>query len=86
MTVAQFYKETAGRLASALGKSEGEAAARIIFEDTAGYDRNYIFMNGDREILDFMQDKIADVSRCAHSTAGDSRPGRHDSLRQQWAS
>ena len=62
MTVAQFYKETAGRLASALGKSEGEAAARIIFEDTAGYDRNYIFMNGDREILDFMQDKIADVA------------------------
>lgn len=62
MTVAQYYKEIAGRLASVLGKSEGEAAARIIFEDTGRYDRNYIFMNGDREILDFMQSKIADVA------------------------
>lgn len=62
MTVAQYYKEIASRLTSALGKNEGEAAARIIFEDVAGYDRNYIFMNGDREILDFMQAKIAAVT------------------------
>lgn len=62
MTVAHYYKEIATRLTSALGKNEGEAAARIIFEDVAGYDRNYIFMNGDREILDFMQAKIAAVT------------------------
>lgn len=62
MTVAQYYKGIATRLTSALGKNEGEAAARIIFEDVAGYDRNYIFMNGDREILDFMQAKIAAVT------------------------
>lgn len=61
MTVAQYFKETVSRLSGALGPSEGEAAARIIFEDVARYDRNYIFMNGDREILDFMQAKIAAV-------------------------
>lgn len=61
MTVAQYFKETVSRLSYALGKNEGEAAARIIFEDVARYDRNYIFMNGDREILDFMQSKIAAV-------------------------
>ena len=62
MTVALFFKETTMRLSKALGNiGEGEAAARIIFEDVAGYDRKYIFMHGEREIADFMQAKIYDV-------------------------
>lgn len=58
-TVADFFKAVSARLDTALGsRSEGDAAARIIFEDVAGYGRNYLFMNGDREITDFMQGKI----------------------------
>ncbi len=59
MTILSFFKDTAGRLAKALNsEAAGEAAARIIFEDIAGYDRKYLFMNGDRELLDFTQEKI----------------------------
>lgn len=59
MTVGDFFKETAAKLAAALGSNaEGEAAARILFEDLAGYDRKYLFMHSDREILDFTQQKI----------------------------
>lgn len=58
-TVADFFKAVSARLDTALGsRTEGDAAARIIFEDVAGYGRNYLFMNGDREITDFMQGKI----------------------------
>ena len=57
-SVAEYFHTIAARLTSTLGKGEGEAAARIIFEDVAGYDRKYLFMNGDREITDFMQEKI----------------------------
>lgn len=58
-TVADFFKAVSARLDTAFGsRSEGDAAARIIFEDVAGYGRNYLFMNGDREITDFMQGKI----------------------------
>lgn len=57
--VATFFKETARRLAASLGNAgEAEAAARIIFEDVAGYDRKYIFMNGEREISEFIREKI----------------------------
>ena len=41
-SVAQLFKDTVDRLTFSLGKGEGEAAARIIFEDEAGYDRKYI--------------------------------------------
>lgn len=59
MTTAQdFYKLVSGRLTEVLGASEGAAAARIIFEDVAGYDRKWLFMNGTREITDYMQGKI----------------------------
>lgn len=58
ISVAQFFKDTVARLTPSLGKGEGEAAARIIFEDVAGYDRKYIFVNGDREVLDFVQERI----------------------------
>lgn len=59
MTTAQeYYRTISDRLAAVLGKGEGEAAARIIFEDVAGYDRKWLFMNGSREITDYMQGKI----------------------------
>ncbi len=57
-TVADFFKTTAARLDNALGGDSGTAAARIIFEDIAGYDRKFIFMNGDRSMTDFMEAKI----------------------------
>ena len=58
ITAARFFKDTVDRLSPSLGKGEAEAAARIIFEDVAGYDRKYIFVNGDREVLDFVQSRI----------------------------
>lgn len=58
ITAARFFKDTVDRLTPSLGKGEGEAAARVIFEDVAGYDRKYIFVNGDREVLDFVQSRI----------------------------
>lgn len=58
ITAARFFKDTVDRLTPSLGKGEAEAAARIIFEDVAGYDRKYIFVNGDREVLDFVQSRI----------------------------
>lgn len=69
MTAADYFRQTVGRLAAVLGPSEGEAAARIIFEDVAGYDRKWLFMNGNREITDFMQGRIAAVA--AKVEAGD---------------
>lgn len=57
MTIRDFFRITVGRLSAAVG-TEAEATARIIFEDVAGYDRNYIFADGDRELLDFTQAKI----------------------------
>lgn len=58
-TIRDYFRQTVGRLAP-LG-SEVEDTARIIFEDVAGYDRNYIFVNGDREILDFTMRHISDA-------------------------
>ncbi|MDE6156867.1 MAG: peptide chain release factor N(5)-glutamine methyltransferase [Muribaculaceae bacterium] len=62
-TVAQYFKALTARLSQALGsQAEGEAAARILLEDVAGYDRRYIFMNGDREMTDYMQAKVDAVA------------------------
>lgn len=58
-TIRDYFRQTVGRLAP-LG-SEAEDTARIIFEDVAGYDRNYIFVNGDREILDFTMRHISNA-------------------------
>lgn len=57
-TAGDYFRATVARLRPVLD-SEAEDAARIIFEDVAGYDRKYIFMNGDREILDFVQRNIS---------------------------
>lgn len=52
MTVEQFFKDVERQLSDVLGSaSEGKSAARLIFEDVAGYDVKFIFMNGSREML-----------------------------------
>ncbi|MCH5220733.1 MAG: peptide chain release factor N(5)-glutamine methyltransferase [Muribaculaceae bacterium] len=62
ITVSAFFKDVKKRLSSAFGDTaEGEAAARIIFEDMAGYDRKFIFINGDREVSDFVCSKVIAV-------------------------
>lgn len=58
-TVADFFASVKARLATILGSAaEGDAAARVLLEDIAGYDRKYLFMNGDREILPFKMQKV----------------------------
>ena len=50
-------------LSIALGsKAEGEAAARIVLEDVAGYDRKYLFMHSDREMLDETRQRVRTVT------------------------
>ena len=60
-TIRQYFTDITNLLRPSLG-AEAADTARIIFEDIAGYDRNYIFANGDRDILDFTQKKIKDVA------------------------
>lgn len=68
MNVSGFFKAVKARLTSALGsEGEADAATRIIFEDVAGYDRKYLFINGEREMTDFMAGKIdAVVAKVEH--------------------
>lgn len=58
MTAAEHYRTVARRLAERLGPGEAEAVTRLLFEDIAGYDRKWLFVNGQREITDYMQAKI----------------------------
>lgn len=52
MTLDALYRQCRAHLRDILGsESEGNSAARIIFEDVAGYSPKFIFMNGDREML-----------------------------------
>lgn len=52
MTLDELYRQCRSHLRHILGsESEGNSAARIIFEDVAGYSPKFIFMNGDREML-----------------------------------
>ncbi len=62
MTADAFFKEVSARLTLVLGPREGTAAARIVFEDVAGYDRKRLFVDGDREITEYMQGKINAVA------------------------
>lgn len=59
-TIREYFSHIVSVLQPALGP-ETEAAARMIFEDVAGYSRTFIFVNGDREISDFMQKRIMEV-------------------------
>lgn len=60
MTIREYFRHIVSVLQPAVG-TEAEAAARIIFEDVAGYSRTFIFVNGDREVTDFMQKRIREV-------------------------
>ncbi len=61
ITIRQSLIATERHLSDVLGKDEGRGAARIIFEDVAGYTPTFIFANGDREMSDFIQARIDDV-------------------------
>lgn len=59
ITVEALFRTTKSELAKVLdSQGEADAAARIIFQDIAGYDREYIFANGDRAVLPFVHEKI----------------------------
>lgn len=58
-SIRQYLRIVTDRLTPALDDAgEARDAAYIIFEDVAGYSRNFIFAEGDRELTDFMQGKI----------------------------
>jgi len=57
ISIRAYFRLTVGKLSHVVG-NEAEATARIIFEDAAGYDRNFIFANGDRELSDFRRSQI----------------------------
>lgn len=57
ISVKQFFDATVARLTPTLG-TEAASVARILLEDIAGYDRNYLFINGARSVTDFIRDKI----------------------------
>lgn len=61
ITIRQSLIATERHLSDVLGEDEGRGAARIIFEDVAGYTPTFIFANGDREMSDFIQARIDDV-------------------------
>lgn len=62
MTIRESLKAISQRLSDVLGAGEGEAAARIIFDDVAGYSRTFVFANGDRTIEPFMADRLNAVA------------------------
>ncbi len=62
ISIRDFYSQVKRRLEALLPDGgEAEAAARIIFEDVAGYTKVFIFANGDREITASMQERIGAV-------------------------
>lgn len=56
-SIRDYLRSTVATLQKAVG-SEAEATARIIFEDVAGYDRRFIFAEGDRGLSDFRRLQI----------------------------
>lgn len=63
VTIANLFEEITRRLREVMTSGEADAAARIIFEDVAGYDRNYLWMNGDRSVLDTTVARITEAVR-----------------------
>lgn len=55
VTVTALFNSIKQRLGRVMTPCEAEASARIILEDVAGYDRNYLWVNGDRSVLDSTQ-------------------------------
>lgn len=62
MTAYEKYSELKSRLTPALGAGEAEAAARILMEDIAGFDRQKLFAYGDRTLLEFTKKKLDDAT------------------------
>lgn len=60
-SIAQYFDDTVRRLVPVTGADEAKDTARIIFEDTAGYDRKFIFINGNRELSDFKKSLIDSI-------------------------
>ena len=58
VSVTELFNRARGRLQSVMTEGEADAAARIIFEDVAGYGRNCLWMNGEREVLPSTEEKI----------------------------
>lgn len=58
MTASEKYTELKSRLSAVLGAGEGEAAARILMEDIAGFGRTKLFADGSRSLLDFTEQKL----------------------------
>ena len=58
MTAREKFSELRRVLTPVLGMSEAEGAARILMEDIAGFDRKKLFADGDRSLLDFIEEKL----------------------------
>ena len=59
--VSDLFSNVRCRLAKVMSSGEADAAARIIFEDVAGYDRNYLWVNGDRSVIPSIEQAILGV-------------------------
>lgn len=60
-TVASFYQKLQTALTTVLPAPEAKAAAAILMEDVAGYSRTKIFTDGDRQLSQFMEEKLHGV-------------------------
>jgi release factor glutamine methyltransferase len=58
MTISQLLRTETQRLESVFDSGEARASARAIFEDVAGYSQKFIFMNGDREMLEETAERL----------------------------
>lgn len=62
ITVSSLFEDIKHRFSRVMTPGEADAAARIVFEDVAGYNRNYLWMNGERSVLDSTRDLIEKVA------------------------
>jgi release factor glutamine methyltransferase len=58
MKVEELLRSETNRLQTVFDHGEAVAAARAVFEDVAGFDQKYIFMYGDREMLDETAERL----------------------------
>lgn len=62
MTVSELYNSTKAALIPALGQSEAQSAARIIFEDVRGLTPTDIVLYGHRSVEDFTQKRVKEIT------------------------
>jgi release factor glutamine methyltransferase len=58
MKIEDLLRSETNRLQTVFDHGEAVAAARAVFEDVAGFDQKYIFMHGDREMLDETAERL----------------------------